>query len=319
MTRVESEFLPHIVQWNRWRDKYPDEPINLKGADLSGAHLELANLSRAHLEGANLQWAHLEGANLSWAHLKGAKLWDANLERTRLDDVLGMRLDRCFTLHTRFSPAASGSFFARFRLAFARWKGRDPNKAVREKLIVVASAFLNSSEPWSMLRKNYSGAMVIVHLALFALFLAPYVGRTIWWVTVSEMESRVRDVLLEVREEGEPSAVLFVANRISRSDALFQPENAYAVWQLLLGWNKGPLSLGVVLLLIFYNVARYLLVRMVAPLRDEEERTGWSPAVGDYAWMLWPHRIVNGLFLVALSLFLVDMARWLGSTVYWMS
>ena len=292
---------------------------HLEGAQLLGAHLEGAHLSGVHLEGADLREAHLKEADLSQANLNGAKLSDANLERTKLDDVLGMRLDHCFTLHTRFSPAASGSIVAGILVAADRWPFTDEEKPVRERVKRAVRAFFDSREPWSVLRKNYSGAMVIVHLALFALFLAPYVGRTIWWVTVSEVESRARDYLEEVREEGEASMVRTEARRLSRTDALFREENKYPVWQLLLGWNKGWFSLGVVLLLIFYNVARYLLVRLVAPLRDEEERTGWSPAYDDYGWMLWPHRFVSGLFWIAVSLFLWDMAWWLGAPVYWMS
>jgi uncharacterized protein YjbI with pentapeptide repeats len=56
----------------------------IKGADLSGAHLERAHLSSAHLEGANLNGAHLEGAVLSLAQLEGAELLEAHLERADL-------------------------------------------------------------------------------------------------------------------------------------------------------------------------------------------------------------------------------------------
>ena len=53
--------------------------LDLRNTDLRGA-----NLSRAHLEGAILRKAHLEGARLEGACLKKAYLEDAHLEGTRL-------------------------------------------------------------------------------------------------------------------------------------------------------------------------------------------------------------------------------------------
>ena len=50
-------------------DEHKGERANLRGANLSGAHLHRADLSGAHLHGANLP-----GANLSEAHLSGANM-----------------------------------------------------------------------------------------------------------------------------------------------------------------------------------------------------------------------------------------------------
>lgn len=81
--------------------------LNLKRADLGGAHLEGAGahiegarfslwgtahleeayLESAHLEGARLEGAHLEGADLEDAHLEGADLGNAHLERAHLGDA----------------------------------------------------------------------------------------------------------------------------------------------------------------------------------------------------------------------------------------
>jgi hypothetical protein len=63
---------------------------DLSGADLSGADLSGADLSEANLSGADLDWlpdltrANLGGANLSKANLRGAKLNEANLSQASL-------------------------------------------------------------------------------------------------------------------------------------------------------------------------------------------------------------------------------------------
>jgi Pentapeptide repeats (8 copies) len=61
--------------------------VDLRRAQLIGAHLERAFLEQSHLEGANLREAHLEGAALYIAHLEQAYLDRARLERARLHGI----------------------------------------------------------------------------------------------------------------------------------------------------------------------------------------------------------------------------------------
>ncbi len=60
---------------------------HLEGANLGGAHLEGADLRDAHLEGAVFREAHLEDADLGGAHLEGADLRDAHLKGVYLRDA----------------------------------------------------------------------------------------------------------------------------------------------------------------------------------------------------------------------------------------
>ena len=60
------------------------KPLDLTGANLSGASLSKLNLTNANLRGANLtnanlSGAYLTGANLTNANLRGANLTNANL------------------------------------------------------------------------------------------------------------------------------------------------------------------------------------------------------------------------------------------------
>jgi uncharacterized protein YjbI with pentapeptide repeats len=60
---------------------------DLRGADLSGAHLDGASLSRATLWGTNLSEANLSGAHVVQANLSRTILSQANLSRTDLRGV----------------------------------------------------------------------------------------------------------------------------------------------------------------------------------------------------------------------------------------
>ena len=73
-----------MTEWNKWREKHPDEEIWLQGANLRRAHLENTNLPHAHLENADLVNALLENTDLTCAHLENADLRNTHLENAIL-------------------------------------------------------------------------------------------------------------------------------------------------------------------------------------------------------------------------------------------
>jgi hypothetical protein len=75
---------------------------HLEGAILHGAHLEQAFFENTHLEDASLGLTYLEEAYLGFTHLERAELYDAHLEEAILDGVLleGARADE----RTRWPP-----------------------------------------------------------------------------------------------------------------------------------------------------------------------------------------------------------------------
>jgi hypothetical protein len=93
--------------------------VNLKKANLSGAHLEearllrsdlkVAMLRRAHFENASLFEAHLEGAILLEAHFEGARLQRAHLEGAFLENA---HLEKADLRHAHFE----GAFLVRAHL-----------------------------------------------------------------------------------------------------------------------------------------------------------------------------------------------------------
>ena len=90
-----------IDSWNEWRDRHPEEPVDLSNQDLShgyffegnfrGINLKGVNLQRACLIGADLTGADLTGADLAGAYLGDANLYRANLAKANFTDA---NLDR---------------------------------------------------------------------------------------------------------------------------------------------------------------------------------------------------------------------------------
>lgn len=76
-------------------------------------------------------------------------------------------------------------------------------------------------------------------------------------------------------------------------------------------WTPLLLTLG----LILYNACRLVLTWRVGLLRDEEERSGYSPAFRDYVWLHRAHRFVLvPLVLISLGAFAWNAWYWLWET-----
>jgi uncharacterized protein YjbI with pentapeptide repeats len=56
-----------VEVWNQWREEHPEEPVNLRGANLKNTNLCGANFRCADIRGANFKKARLVGANFSQA------------------------------------------------------------------------------------------------------------------------------------------------------------------------------------------------------------------------------------------------------------
>src|SRR2546423_13246422 len=68
-----------VKYWNQWRQENPSLLADLRGAKLSGLHLQGALLHDVALVGADLSFADLRNVNLSRSDLRGAMLTHADL------------------------------------------------------------------------------------------------------------------------------------------------------------------------------------------------------------------------------------------------
>ena len=273
---------------------------SLEGADLRGANIRSAKMRRAdlssarlencNLEDADLQRAIFDSAGLRGANLKGANLFETDFSRGDLREVKGMKPNSTLVRQARFSPKAK--------------------------------------DPWSALRMNYTGSKLLFHLLFLILFFAPYFARTMMWrgvnsaqETIAAATQELKTVASELSQKEDPTAE--VTSKVVSDLSGIQPCLAeecveYPVWLLLIGADQRILFMLMAIALLVYNVCRAVLTTMVGPLRDEEERSGHTPPIKGrfgYGWLVWPHKVVDVLFYVAMASFIIHGVRWMTTQV----
>jgi len=88
------------------------------------------------------------------------------------------------------------------------------------------------------------------------------------------------------------------------------------VLALLLKWDQGAWHTALALVLVAYNVGVFWLISRVGPLRDEEERSGFTPAWASYRSLIWVHRAVSVLFYVSLASFCWNLYATLATPIW---
>jgi hypothetical protein len=317
-----------VGRWNAWREANKDAVVDLSGAELPEARLPKANLFMADLKDANLRAANLSGADLykadlsrtnlfnanlsgtdlRWAHLPEALLNGADLKRADLREANfpGAYLSRAdltgalltgTTLNEADLRGAKGLLFDDNEVRNARFTLRPDRRAWPAMLRTRSGrAWLDlapEDDPWSLLRRTYTGAnLVLVTLALLV-FLTP------------RLLAGVGLFLLAAAEEA-------VGAGTGAGGWVESP-----VWRVLLGLRGDHLGewAGALLLVVpfAYNAGRFWLTQRVIPLRDAEERSGVTPALVDYQRLYEWHRRLVPLGVAALAAFVVN----LGQVIVW--
>lgn len=295
----------------------------LEGANLSEAHMERANLEFAHLEGVDLRAAHLEGANLGAACLEGANLGGARLEGVdlRLAHLEGANLDATH-LEEADLRGCRGLCLDETHIRNARFDAR-------------------ARDPWSQLRRKYTGPMMIFTLLFLTAFLVPYVVRTLGWIAINRVEVQLESKLNHLDEVAASSvpknSVSAIALQVfsQKAHAKLMPEGRLhtSVWRLLIGVDRGWTFWFTASLLILFNILRALLTYLVGPMRDAEERSGISPVYlipkgfkplwrepsrifEAYGWLIRLHWVVSWLWYFAVGSFLFHVWHWMRLPVW---
>lgn len=149
------------------------------------------------------------------------------------------------------------------------------------------------SDPWSILRRRYTGIRAIANLMLLVAFFLPYVIETILWVSLNRIEN-----LPPIKES-----------------MCAQGCSEMPVAALLFGYHNGWISVLTALLLVTYNIMRGYLTIQVAPLRENEERCHYTPARADFSPLYSMHRFVSTVMWFAIASFAVHLFVWLTSMV----
>ena len=305
---------------------------DLGRADLSRADLSRARLFDATLVGANLTAAEMPGADLSQANLSGASLHHADLGRARLRgtrlenaDLRAariQRLDQSFVRGAQFSALSSRWWLFICEMIcgpLSLWFGKRGWKKAAKGVAFTSP----HNDAWTVLRQSYAGPRVTFLFFTILVFALPYVGRAAMYSAVAPVEQQLaeqaaaRKAILEARlADGDGENEREITEEIRRLDMVLSKFEKKSVWKVLLNWDKGrrwPTILAG--LLILYNIGIYGLITRVSALRDEEERSGWTPAWRDYSHLIWVHRVVVILFYVSVASFLINIGGMLGEEV----
>lgn len=279
---------------------------NLRNADLRSANLQGASLRAANLQGANLEGANLQKAHILDANMKGANLKDADLERADLVGCRGIVFDSTYILNTRHIP----------------------------------------KNPWHRLRNQYTGVKLVLHLILLATFILIYSAKAMFWCGMAKGQTIIINELASLESRYDEESVLQDPNESTAQDSQVQKNIAgaiskicgelrekvirkyqgakgavndkfqsFTVWQILLSQDKKIWFQFATLVLIVYNVLRYLLTQGVAPLSVEEDRSHYTPRLSHYGKIVWFHKVNSVLWVFALASYAIHCYDWMTANV----
>lgn len=318
---------------------------DLRGARFDDAQLEWVSAERADLRACDLGGLYLRGARFTGANLRGTRLDGAELGRAVFDDaallrasLVDVRAEQTQFKRVRFDAAnltgarlggadLSESVLEGADLRAARLRGANLSR-VRAKGAQLANAELTDAtledadlrdvegavfdanpargarfgfrarDPWSQLRTAYTGPRLVFNVLLTVTALAPYAAQAAMWWVVNAMQTQANFVDATGRA-------------LCMSDAC---RDWYA-FELVLGLHRGPSIAALTVALIAYSVLRAYLTHEVAPLREDEERSGILPAFSDYRRLHRLHQLVRVLFYIAVFSVAQHAVSWLGQRV----
>jgi hypothetical protein len=165
--------------------------------------------------------------------------------------------------------------------------------------------------------------MFAIHFFILVCFLIPYGLRTAYWVSVSttqgltaeavnRFEAKLRDITAspDLSAASDTHLVELVLQSLKKV-VLCEGCREVPLWQILLGMDQGLQGAALPIALLLYNLCRALLTWRVSLLRDEEERSGFAPALDEYARLKWLHRTYSVLIMVAGVSLVWHIVNWL--------
>lgn len=297
-----------VEEWNQWRDENPKHPVelcnlefelikadlqdaNLTSGNLEGTNLSGASLDRANLKAANLQNTNLSGTRFTEANLTSANLTNATLHNAGLADakLIGAKLANA----DLFKAYIANAHLEEADLRNSNMTGADLRGAVLYRANLenakihsanltqtnltearLDRALLSSSsnylfnhtsikgtrggqshlhDPWSVLRRKYTGPSMTWTVMALLVACIPYITKALYWSAVNNYQNWTQG---------------------NYSEGNFE---MFRVFEVILGFEKGFYFSIIPLMLLIYNLLRGYITYRVAPMRDEEERSGFTP------------------------------------------
>jgi uncharacterized protein YjbI with pentapeptide repeats len=304
---LSEAHLEHASLWFAHLEHANLSEAHLEHADLSRAHLEHASLWFANLEHASLKWAQLEHASLKWAHLEHAILRDAHLEHA---DLRGAHLEHADLIEAYLEHANLRlAHLEHADLKWAQLEHADLDGANFDHANVrgAKGILFNDNEvmrlniegkapdPWSVLRREYTGPRFFMHLLLTIAFLLPFAVSVFHLSAVDEAYRALTAIADGGRDTNGGAALPRTALR--EAVAKFEQTHVQTpAWWVLVGGTKGWSFIAMTAAVAAYNLLRVVLtigIPIYAPggvtaLRESEERSVRTPSLKEYYGPLHP-------------------------------
>ncbi len=265
----------------------------LMNAQLSSTNLRHASLVGANLEGAHMQGAHLDCANLRSAFLKGADMEGADLQFADLSNAFRKRTRLPTPINARYVDLTTASGYVLDGDDISTW--RFPAGTAFKLPSWLRVLFhphgeeATYSDPWSQLRRSYTGVMTAFHAVFALVAFAPYLFRAL----AGEVAHYAYGFVEAAEGEVDPAAM----SRVLVALGADQPD------RVLL------LTSGVAILA--YNSYRVMATWWLSQLREEETRTQRAPRKLQYwRWWLVEYYFMRYLMFVCVTLGLVRTVHW---------
>lgn len=153
------------------------------------------------------------------------------------------------------------------------------------------------TDPWITLKRTYSGHRLLLCYLFLAVFLLPYFAQAAFALLRTKIYNDMHQYVPEIRQ--------------------FDSVENSALWKVLLGYEDGNVAVWLpAILLLFYNIVRTVLTRLVSELVEEEMLSSTTPSYGtsmlwyrswsifrdfsrkkyEYGWMYRIHQLLSYVF-----------------------
>tara|TARA_R110000744_G_scaffold374420_1_gene487199 strand:+ start:134 stop:1462 length:1329 start_codon:yes stop_codon:yes gene_type:complete len=151
-------------------------------------------------------------------------------------------------------------------------------------------------DPYSIVRSEYTGSMMLFHFAALAIFFTPLVLRTAIWVSAGRLQHAANTDSIAFSESRRVISLVMGA------------ESGAWLW----GWFPAIPAF----VMLFYNILRIWMTWWLGKVRDAEERSQHLPMIEDYWWCYWLHKnVMRVVFRIATALFVWHFVGWMSTSV----
>ena len=254
--------------------------VNLSDCDIVGGDWSEADLTRAKAQGTQFKGVILQQTIFDFAELEGA-VFDKNcvMFKASFKSVEASHANFFGNLKSATFEAADlqdanfkdavlyDTIFDRADLQ--RVKDFKPNHTRIRGTLFSA----NAPDPWSKLRRTYTGLRLALNLAAFGLFIAALAAKAYGLYGIALIQASTTEGLAErLAEAGLATDILKAECELPGT-----PCRHVRIIEVLMGFTQSPIATLYVVLAILVNGLRFLLTFSVAQMREEEERSGFSP------------------------------------------